>query len=126
MVLDGSEVVVSHDAIIPSVSVLQQGNMEIRAMVRETGPPQAFCVCTQLVSHVELFATPWTIACQAPLSIKFSRQGCWSGLSFPSPGDLPQRVNPGLLHWQVDSLPLSHLRSSPSLLAYTNTEQLIE
>ena len=79
MVLDGSEVVVSHDAIIPSVSVLQQGNMEIRAMVRETGPPQAFCVCTQLVSHVELFATPWTIACQAPLSIKFSRQGCWSG-----------------------------------------------
>ena len=35
---------------------------------------------------------PWTIACQAPLSIEFSRQGYWSGSPFPSPGDLP---NPG-------------------------------
>ena len=45
MVLDGSEFVVSHDAITPSVSVFQQGSMEIIAMVRETGQPQAFCVC---------------------------------------------------------------------------------
>ena len=37
--------------------------------------------------------TPWTIACQAPLSMEFSRQGYWSGLPFPSPGDLP---NPGI------------------------------
>ena len=35
------------------------------------------------------FATPWTVACQAPLSMGFSRQEYWSGLSFPSPGDLP-------------------------------------
>ena len=34
-------------------------------------------------------ATPWTVACQAPLSMGFSRQEYWSGLSFPSPGDLP-------------------------------------
>ena len=35
------------------------------------------------------FVTPWTVACQAPLSMGFSRQECWSGLPFPSPGDLP-------------------------------------
>ena len=44
-------------------------------------------LCSQ--SHVQLFATPWTVACQAPLSKGFSRQENWSGLSFPSPGDLP-------------------------------------
>ena len=43
----------------------------------------------QLLSHVQLFATPRTVACQAPLSIEFSRQGYWSGLPFPFPGDLP-------------------------------------
>ena len=41
----------------------------------------------------QLFATPWTAACQAPLSMGFSRQQYWSGLPFPSPGDLP---NPGI------------------------------
>ena len=39
------------------------------------------------------FATPWTIACQAPLSMGFSRQEYWRGLPFPSPGDLP---DPGI------------------------------
>jgi len=38
-------------------------------------------------------ATPWTVACQVPLSMRFSRQEYWSGLPFPSPGDLP---NPGI------------------------------
>ena len=37
-------------------------------------------------SHVRLFVNPWTVACQAPLSMGFSRQGYWSGLPFPSPG----------------------------------------
>ena len=46
------------------------------------------CVCSQLLSPVQLFATPWTVACQAPLSMGFSRQEYWSGLLFP-PGDLP-------------------------------------
>ena len=40
-------------------------------------------------SHVQLFATPWTAAHQAPLSMKCSRQEYWSGLPVPSPGDLP-------------------------------------
>ena len=45
------------------------------------------------LSRVQLFVTPWTVACQAPLSMGFSRQEYWSGLPFPSPGDLP---DPGI------------------------------
>ena len=62
-------------------------------------------------SHIQLTAIPWTIAHQAPLSMGFPRQEHWSRLPFPSPGDLPNpQINPApyLLHWQVDSLPLSH------------------
>ena len=47
----------------------------------------------KLLSHVHLFATPWTIALQAPLLMGFSRQEYWSGLLFPSPGDL---LDPGI------------------------------
>ena len=47
----------------------------------------------KLLSRVQLFATSWTVAHQAPLSMGFSRQEFWSGLPFPSPGDLP---NPGI------------------------------
>ena len=43
--------------------------------------------------RVRLFATPWTVAYQAPLSMGFSRQEYWSGLPFPPPGDLP---DPGI------------------------------
>ena len=57
-------------------------------------------------SHVQLFATPWTVASQAPLSMGFSRQEYGSGLPFPSPRDLP---NPGIEHGspasQTDALP---------------------
>ena len=41
------------------------------------------------LSRVWLFAAPWSVACQAPLSLGFPRQEYWSGLPFPSPGDLP-------------------------------------
>ena len=47
----------------------------------------------KLLSRVQPFVTPWTVACQAPLSMGFSRQEYWSVLPFPSPGDLP---NPGI------------------------------
>ena len=62
-------------------------------------------------SHVWLFAILWAVAHQAPLSMGFSRQEYWSGLPCPPPGIFPTQVlNPCLLcllHWQVDSLPLS-------------------
>ena len=45
-------------------------------------------VCAQLLSCVLTLVTPWTVACQAPLSMGFPRQEYWRGLSFPSPGDL--------------------------------------
>ena len=47
----------------------------------------------QSLSCVQLFPTPWTIACQSPLSMGFPMQEYWSGLLFPSPGDLP---DPGI------------------------------
>ena len=56
--------------------------------------------------HVRLFVTPWTVAHQAPLFIEFSRQEYWSGLPFPSPGDLPDPgIEPRFLALQVYSLP---------------------
>ena len=51
------------------------------------------CVHMRALSHVQLFATPWTIALQVLLSMEFSRQEYWSGFPFPSPGDLS---NPGI------------------------------
>ena len=56
-------------------------------------------------SHVRLFAA-WTVAYQASLSMGFSRQEYWSGLPFPSPGDLPNPgIEPGSPKLQADSLP---------------------
>ena len=59
------------------------------------------------LSHVWLFATPWTVVYQAPLSMVFSRQGYWSGLPFSSPGDLPDPgIKPGSPTLQADALPI--------------------
>ena len=78
-----------------------------------------FLFCYLVPSHVRVFATPWTVACQAPLSMGFSRQECWSGLPFPSPGDLS---DPGIKPvaptkssaLQTESLPLNY-QGSPKL-----------
>ena len=57
------------------------------------------------LSRARLFATPWTVAHQAPLSMRFSRPGYWSGSPFPSPGDLPNPgIEPGSPALQADSL----------------------
>ena len=62
-------------------------------------------------SHVQLFATPWTVAHQTPLSMGFSRQEHWSGLPCPPPGDLSnpgiEPMSPEAPALQVDSLLLS-------------------
>ena len=72
-------------------------------------------VCMHTCSVVSDSVPPWTAAHQAPLSMRFFKQEYWSGLPSP-PGDLPEPgIKPRpllpLLHWQVDSLPLSHLGS---------------
>ena len=89
--------------------------------------PKYFCnlwsVCvlvalSHVASHVWLFVTPWAITHQAPLSMEFFRQEYWSGLPFPSPGDLP---NPGTESssptLQTDSLP-SEPPEKPQSLEY--------
>ena len=57
------------------------------------------------LSRVRLFVTPWTTARQAPQSMAFSRQEYWSGLPFPSPGDLPDPgIEPGSPALEADAL----------------------
>ena len=68
-----------------------------------------------MLSHfscVQLCGILWTAACQAPLSMEFSRQEYWSGLPCPPPGDLPDPEGKPAsltsnLHWQANSLPLT-------------------
>ena len=75
-------------------------------------PPQV-CIAVESLSH----AIPWTVALQAPMSMGFPRQEYWSGLPFPSPGDLPapgiEPLSPVLL---ADPLPLSRQGSPECLL----------
>ena len=88
------------------------------------------CVCVSVnvsvLSRVQLFATPWTVACQAPLSMGFPRQEYWSGCHFllqgillpappPPPGIKP--ASPVSAAWQEDSLPLSHQEAQDMCIA---------
>ena len=58
--------------------------------------------------------TPWTVACQTPLSMGFSREEYWSGLPFPSPGDLPNPgIEPRSPALQADSLPTELNENNP-------------
>ena len=72
--------------------------------------PTCVCLCVRMhacysLSRVQLFTTPRTVARQAPLSMEFSRQEYWSGLPFPSPGDLPTPgIEPRSPALQGDSL----------------------
>ena len=62
------------------------------------------CVCACTLSRVQLFETPWTVACQPPLSMEYSRQEYWSGIPFPIPGNLP---DPGIQPASLGSLALA-------------------
>ena len=67
-------------------------------------PCNIMCVSHSVVS--DSFVTPWTVEHQTPLSMEFSRQEYWSGLPFPSPGDLPDPgIEPRSPALQADSLP---------------------
>ena len=91
----------------------------------------SYVLHSQSLSHVWLFVTPYTVTCQAPLCMEFSRQEYWSGLPFPSPGDLPDsldertpRIEPASPALQVDSLPLSHMGSCCIILCIYSTKQI--
>ena len=76
------------------------------------------------LSHVQLFATLWTVAYQVPLSMGFSRQEYWSGLPFPSPGDLPNPgIEPRSLTLQADTLPSEPPGKNP--LIKPNTDETL-
>ena len=66
--------------------------LQVDSCTELPGMPMIYCEA-KLLSHVRLFAIPWTIACQAPLSMGFSRQELCSGLPCPPPEDLP---DPGI------------------------------
>ena len=101
--------------LVNDVTVISSGTKSLDGSSLKTTSVQiygTFCKITGLkwsevksLSHVRLFATPWTIAYHAPQSMEFSKQEYWSGLPFSSPGDLP---NPGIKPWsptlQADAL----------------------
>ena len=87
-------------------SIFEKGTSSVFMLVQ-----RAMClgVCSVASVMSRLFAVPWTVALQAPLSMEFSRQEYWSGLPLPTPGDLPDPgikpaspVSPAL---QADSFP---------------------
>ena len=100
----------------PIVSSTSGGDMHKSILLCQTPEIWGFVRAAEVkrkkvksLSHIRLFATPWTVAYQAPPSMGFSRQECWSGLPFPSPGDLStQELNPGLLHCRQTLYCLSH------------------
>ena len=78
-------------------------------------------VVALLVTQQCMTATPQTVACQAPLSMGFSRQEYWSGLPFPSPEDLPNPgIKPGSPTLQADSLPSELQGRSSGTSAFPN------
>ena len=69
-------------------------------------------VKVKLLGRVRLFVTPWTVARQAPLSMGILQARNWSGLPYPTPGDLPDPgIEPGSPALQADSLPAELWRS---------------
>ena len=87
------------------------GNVSVNPRRKWRRGHSGICVCVQSLSRVRLFCNPMEyIACQAPLSMGFSRQEHWSGLPFPSPGHLSDPgIEPGTSSaLQADSLLLSH------------------
>ena len=70
-------------------------------------------MCTQSLSHLWLFVTLWSEACQAPLSVGFPRQEYWNGLPFPTPGDRPspgiEPASPSLTSRHFTTVPLRKL-----------------
>ena len=97
--------------ISPVFPVLQAGSLP----TEPPGKPRCYYKTCWSLSHVRRFAIPWIVALQAPLPMEFSRQEYWSGLPFPSPGDLPDpRVEPGSPALQAVFYCLSH-QGSPDV-----------
>ena len=81
-------------------------------------------MCAKSLQRVRLFATLWTVACQASLSMRFCMQEYWSVLTFPLPGDLPdpgiEPESPPFPALQAHFLPLSHQGSPQTVYCIVN------
>ena len=102
-----------------SVSLEALESPHFSGLCNQTQPKVIMSICgsnsgdSEQDKCVRLFATPWTVTHQAPLSMGFPRQDYWSGLPFPSPGDLPDpSIEPRSPALQADSLP-TELRGKP-------------
>ena len=83
------------------------------------------CVCAQSLRRVRLFVIPWTVAHQAPLTMRFSRPDYWSGVPCPPPGDRPNaRIEPTSPALQACSLPLSYQGSPQNDNTHHQTQNL--
>ena len=95
--------------------------MSLIILLLHVGISISVCWVVLVAQSCQLFGTRWTVACQAPLSMGFSRQEHWSGLPFPSPGDLPDPgIKPRSLALQADSL-LSEPSSSRHISNVTSS-----
>ena len=108
--------------------LIRQGCTE-RPSFRVTKLPQMLSVQKERkwkkvksLSRLRLFATPWTVAHQAPLSMEFFRQEYWSGLPFPSPSDLNPGIEPGSPVLRADTLPFEPPRKANATLSNSNTK----
>ena len=91
------------------ISLLQATYSTQHVRILQAYLPCYYChIYCQSLSRVRLFAIPWTVACQVPLSMAFNREEYWSGLPFPSPEDLP---NPGI----KPRSPILQAKSLPSV-----------
>ena len=105
-------------ALLQGIFLTQGSNLHLLHLLHWQAPPgkpdvpESESVGRSVVSDA---GTPWTVAHQAPLSMGFSRQEYYSGLPFPSPGDLPDPgLEPRSLALQVDSL-LSEPQGKPNV-----------
>ena len=118
---DGSDLACMHVSYY--LVILRQG-MKTVGPLTDDQLKKMWRVCAHSLSRVRLFATQWTVAHQAPLSMGLSWQEHWSGLPLPSPGDLPtQGSNQSLLrllHLQAGSLSLDHLGSPKDVVHIHN------
>ena len=97
---------------------------KLKGGLREIGNDAGQLVKVKSLSHLKLFATPWTVAYQAPPSMGFSRQEYWSGLHFLQQGIfLSQGSNPGLLHCRQMLYRLSH-QESPVVQGSTTIQNI--
>ena len=100
--------------------LLTQGEEIPHAQGKGKAPPKPWKKMKSL-SRVRLFVTPGTVAYQAPLSMEFSREEYWSGLPFPSPGDLPHPgIEPGSPALQAEGL-LSEPPGKPKMVGGANS-----